>query len=373
MYLAPLNDDMIFKNIKKSKKAMKAKILKFGFVSFLIIVSVVSCEENEPRRVDFEERDRDEQQIADRDSLLQYLTTHYYNSGTFEIGVDHTYEDIVISELPIDDDGNYLDVPDPDNNTLLIDAVETRTTEYLDTEYEYYILRINQGAGESPNFTDAVRYRFEGSVVETKTVFQSISTPDVINLQSDGFNILGAIRGWQLIMPTFQTAEGFTSGIDGVVEFNNYGLGVMFLPSGLGYFSGSLPDIPSYSNLVFKFELLQYEVFDHDVDGIPSFIEDLNNNLSVTDDDTDEDGIPDFVDRNDDGDSVLTFNELMPMTYIVDTTIGEEEPVLEEGEYELSRNTLNGIITINTVIAVDSNNDGIPDYLDDTIEINYYN
>ena len=59
---------------------------------------------------------------------------------------------IIISELP--EDGN---LPDPDQNTMLIDDIEIFTTTYFDIEYEYYILRINQGGSEiSPNFSDRV-------------------------------------------------------------------------------------------------------------------------------------------------------------------------------------------------------------------------
>jgi len=83
----------------------------------------------------------------------------------------------------------------------------------------------------------------------------------------------------------------------------------MFIPSGLAYFAGSQNGIPSYSNLIFKFELLQYEVDDHDNDGVPSYIEDYNMNLDVNDEDTDEDEIPDYFDVDDDGDGVLTIFE----------------------------------------------------------------
>ncbi|OZV67708.1 FKBP-type peptidyl-prolyl cis-trans isomerase [Winogradskyella aurantia] len=347
------------------------KVIKFSGLILLLIGLLMACEEEDPRTVDFVERDRTEQQAADKDSILQYLSTHYYNSGFFQQGTNYTYEDIEIAELPVDENGNYLDLPDPANNTLLLNAVETYTSVFRDTEYEYYILRINQGGGESPQFTDAIRYRFEGTVIESQIVFQSISSPDILDLQSDGFSTLGAIRGWQLVIPSFQTSEDFTTGIDGVVNFNNYGLGVMFLPSGLAYFSGALPDLPQYSNLIFKFELLQYQEVDHESDGLPSYVEDLDANLSVIDDDTDGDGIANYIDGNDDGDSVLTFNELLPTQYIVDTTIGETEPELASNEYELNRTTVNGIITINTVTAVDSNDDGLPDYLDPEIEINY--
>src|SRR5690606_32052266 len=129
----------------------------------------------------------------------------------------------------------------------------------------------------------------------------------------------------------------------------NYGLGVMFIPSGLAYFGSPLIGVPAYSNLIFRFELYQMEVNDHDNDGIPSYLEDINENGNVYDDNTDGDNIPNFLDNDDDGDGVLTINELLPTTYVVDTNIGDVEPILAEGEFERSRTTTAGVITIKTV------------------------
>lgn len=48
---------------------------------------------------------------------------------------------------------------------------------------------------------------------------------------------------------------------------------------------------------------------DDDNDDIPSFLEDLNNNGDLEDDDTDGDGIPNYIDEDDDGDNVPTKDE----------------------------------------------------------------
>jgi len=265
-----------------------------------LVMVFISCGDDDGPNTTFELRDRAEQQAADRDSLMDYLSTHYYNSSLFESGTNHRIDDIIITELA---EGETV----PDGSTLLLDVIETRTTVFDETDYEYYFLRLNQGGGESPNFTDRVRVRYEGFLEVDGEVFDGVATPIDLPMQGIGFSG-GVIRGWQLIIPEFNAANSFSLN-NGIVEYDDYGLGIMFIPSGLAYFAGSQNGIPSYSNLIFKFELLQYEVDDHDGDGVPSYIEDYNMNLDVNDEDTDEDEIPDYFDVDDDGDGVLTLFE----------------------------------------------------------------
>ena len=346
---------------------MKIKSLRVSIYLLTIVAILVSCNKDE-NTVTFQERDRTEQQITDKDSILNYLSTHYYNSGFFETGSNHKYTDIIITERAVDDEGNYL--PIPEEQTLLINVVETKTTTYFDTDYEYYILRINQGGGESPKFTDAVRVRYEGTSLDDGDLFDATTTPEELLLTGNGFTSFGAIRAWQLILPEFNSASDFNIDGNGNVNFNDYGLGVMFAPSGLAYFSGTNTG-SAYDNLIFKFELLQVEEIDHDSDGLPSYVEDLDNDLEVEDEDTDGDEFTNFIDIDDDGDDVLTINELIPNEYIINTNNGEEEPVLGANEYERSRSDNSGVITIKTVTIADSNNDGTPDYLDADVSTNY--
>lgn len=351
---------------------MKLKTLRLSIIFLALFSLLISCDnDDDGGTTTIELEDRTEQQVKDSDSIVLYLSTHYYNSAYIASSTDPKYTDIIITELPIDETtGEYLDMPDPDNNTLLIDAVTTYTTTYLEADYEYYVLHLNQGDGASPNFTDEIRVRYEGtSINDDGDIFDVIATPGDLLLQGDGFSTFGTIRAWQLVMPMFNTADGFDL-VDGIVDYNNFGLGVMFVPSGLGYFAGTSTG-SSYDNLMFKFELLQFEVEDHDNDGIPSYLEDLDNSTDVFDDDTDEDGFPNYIDFDDDGDDVSTFNELLSTTYSVDTNVGEEEPTLAAEEFEYSRSEEAGVITINTVTVVDSNSDGTPDYLDATIAIDY--
>ena len=349
---------------------MKIKYFKLGFLALLTLALCISCEPDDSTDLNvFDVRDRVEQQETDNDSIVDYFATHYYNASFFETGINHKIEDLVISDSPTDADGNP--------NKLLSEALAegtiiTATTTLFETDYTYYYMKLNQGGGKSPEFTDQVRVRYQGFDMEEEQVFDQVVTP--INLPLTGINFTGgAIPGWQRIIPEFNTALDFTSGTDGVTNFNDYGFGVMFIPSGLAYYASPPPGstIDAYDNLVFKFELLQMEELDHDGDGVLSYLEDLNNDGSVFDEDTDGDGSSNYFDLDDDGDGGATLDELLPTIYTVDTNNGDLEPVLLDNEYEISRSEELGVITINTVTIVDTDNNDIPDYLDAEITINY--
>ncbi|WP_347922272.1 FKBP-type peptidyl-prolyl cis-trans isomerase [Pontimicrobium sp. SW4] len=300
--------------------------------------------------------DRGEQQIKDNDSIIGYLETHYYNSGDFVSNPNPSMNDLVITKL---EDGETV----PVEHTLLIDAVDTKTTVFSETNYEYYVLKLNQGAGDTPNFSDTVRLNYSGNLLDESVFDNSVNPVD--------FDLTSLIRGWALAIPEFSTSESFVENGDGTVSYYNPGVGVMFLPSGLGYFSGVSPGIPIYSPLIFRFELFQTRVNDHDGDGVPSYLEDIDGDLNVANDDTNDNTVPDYNDPDDDGDGVSTFNELEPKEYTVDTNNGEQEPILGSKEFEYFRSENNGVITIKTVTIMDSNNDGIGDYLQEGIKIDY--
>lgn len=311
---------------------------------FILTVAFSACDDDD-ETTSTPPRDRDEQQIVDNDSLIGYLETHYYNSSFFEGNANPRMNDIVITELPQDEDGNYLDLPDPDMNTLLIEAVETHTTVHEETNYEYYLLRINQGGGpDIPNFTDDVRVTYKGNTQDNE-VFDSTINPIVLDLTS-------LVPGWSRVFPQFNTADNFVLNDDGTVDFTDAGVGVMFLPSGLGYFSGATIGISSYSNLIFRFEFYQAEENDHDFDNVPSHLEDLDGDLSLFSDDTDEDDIANYIDVDDDDDGVLTrYEDLEPDTDLEVDSDGDGDPTNDIGDGDPTND--------------DTDGDGIPNYLDE--------
>ena len=314
--------------------------LKLYILLIAVLLIGYSCgDDDDDGLVEVPEADRTEQQVIDNDSLVNFLQTHYIDESLLMNNSEVSFNDIEITELP--DDG---ELPNPDDNTLLIDLVEVLTTTYFDAEYEYYILKINQGGAEnSPNFSDKVRVSYEGTLMDD-TVFDSSVTPV-------DFDLTSTIAGWGRVLPEFNNAEGFTINSDGTVTYNNPGIGVMFLPSGLGYFSAAAGTVPVYSNLIFKFKVFQSEVNDHDFDNVPSHLEDINGDYDLTNDNSDDDTFADFVDSDDDNDGTLTIDEdLEPDSDLTVDRDGDGDPANDIGDGDPTND--------------DTDGDGIPNYLD---------
>jgi len=289
--------------------------------------------------IEVPEADRTEQQVIDNDSLVTFLQSHYVNESFLTNNSTILFNEIEINQLP--ENG---ELPNPDQNSLLIDMVETLTTTYFDVEYEYYILKINQGGSEnSPNFSDKVRVSYEGTLMDD-TIFDSSSTPV-------DFDLTSTIAGWGRVLPEFNIAEDFVINSDGTVTYNNPGIGIMFLPSGLGYYSAAAGSVPVYSNLIFKFKVFQSELNDHDFDNVPSHLEDINGDYDLTNDNSDDDTFADFVDSDDDNDGTLTIDEdLEPDSDLTVDRDGDGDPTNDIGDGDPTND--------------DTDGDGIPNYLD---------
>jgi hypothetical protein len=145
----------------------------------------------------------------------------------------------------------------------------------------------------------------------TVTTFEEVKYPQQM------LSLYNTIRGWSEIFPKFKTGS-YTTNNDGTVSYNDFGAGVMFIPSGLGYYSSGSGNIPAYAPLVFSFKLYELQRLDQDNDGIPSYQEDVDGDgyMSLLEtgvlnpDDSDGDGIPNFLDVDDDGDGYGTRSEI---------------------------------------------------------------
>ncbi|WP_346881138.1 hypothetical protein [uncultured Algibacter sp.] len=350
----------------------KGKVTLFILI---LIISIISCKNDDDgfNLTAEPPRDRGIQQLADNDSIVKYLETHYYNSSAFDgSNTNPSIKDLIITEI---EKGAAV----PSGNTLLFDAVETKTTVSFETDYEYYILRLNQGGGaenddliDSPTFTDNIRMTYEGYYLDD-TVFDGNN-----NLLPINFELINLIEGWRNVFPQFNTAESFIENTDGSLEYIKPGIGIMFLPSGLGYFNAPPNGIRIYAPLIFEFELLQYFESDHDNDGIPSYIDGLDENENrfttierLASVNTDGDNLVNFLDPDDDNDGVATRNEIEITTIEENTREEVLEVELEDNQVllekiNIKRNQNTGMMSyVGTIITfTDTDNDGTPDYLD---------
>ncbi|WP_452222455.1 FKBP-type peptidyl-prolyl cis-trans isomerase [Lacinutrix salivirga] len=334
---------------------------KFTLTLASLVVIVSSCKKDDDSFTPIPDRDRTEVYNEDIIEIETYLSTHFFNYEEFEANPNSTDFQIVFDTI---EGANADKIP-------LIDQVDFKLitdTNDESVEYKLYFLKVREGNGASLHSTNRAFVNYEGSTFDNE-VFDSAVNPIDFNLISVG-NIGGVVAGFREGLLEFNTAANSITNSDGTQSYEDYGIGAVFIPSGLGYFSQATPSIPSYSPIMFKFDLVKKAETDWDLDRIPSSTEDLDNDNNPYNDDTDGDLIPNFVDNDDDGDGVLTKDELDYETYEVNLSLGEMEPVMATNQFEIKRETVTNdegedILVIETYLVIDTDGDGTPDYLDD--------
>jgi len=145
----------------------------------------------------------------------------------------------------------------------------------------------------------------------------------------------------------------------------------------LSYFNTAANFEVIYANVNGAIQAIELRVIDcendYDMDSVATALEDLNNDTNLANDDTDSDGIPNLIDNDDDGDLVLTsveyvFTDRNSNSAVLDTD-GDGIP-----NYLDNDDDGDGALTIeedynnnNNPLDDDTNNDGQPDYLQDTV------
>ncbi|TVZ27466.1 hypothetical protein JM83_2506 [Gillisia sp. Hel_I_86] len=304
------------------------KLNKLFILMLLVSISIISCKKDDASTIEpIPVRDRGEQAIADDEALRAYLQTHFYNEEDFQNPAEGFDYRIKLDSIA----GSNSE------KTPLIDSdlLSTKMITRDDVEYTIYILKIREGFGAHPTFADSTFQNYKGELLD-QVSFDNTANPVWFDhpgtLSQTNPGIVVALTE---TLVEFGGASSFTLNDDNTVNFtDDFGVGAVFLPSGLGYFNLSQGAIPSYSPLIFSFQLYKVNEADHDQDGIPSYLEDLDNDRIVVNDDSDGDNIPDYLDVDDDGDGTLTKDEI---------TVNED----------------------GTVSFPDINGNGIPNYLDE--------
>lgn len=317
---------------KRNAMQILRVVLMTAFIIFFL-----SCKNDDNLNIEvIPPRSLSEVEAEDRAEILEYLQTHFYNYEEFENPpADFDYA-IVLDTIAGDnaDKTPIIDRPELQTIVISVSSEDFDIDENETVDHTMYFLNAREGAGESPTTADSTLVKYEGSLLNGN-LFDATSTY--------GWQYLPFfLRGYGRAISNFRSGDGFITNPDGTAEVTNAGVGLMFLPSGLGYFNNTVAGVPSYSPLIFKIELgLFIEDTDYDNDGIPSILEDLDGDGDVTNDNTDRKqeesagspAFPNHIDPDDDQDGTPTRDEI-----IID----------DQGN----------------ITFPDGDNDGIPDYLD---------
>ena len=295
---------------------MKTKYLIYLFVFAFIFIQ---CDDETTRFGIPPLRDYEEQRVADNDSIISFLKSHYYNYEDFADAASSERVEFTIDSL--------INSPD---KTPMIEQVIEHEVEVKDqdgnfiTHTLYVIPNVREGVGDSPTIADEVYITYKGMFLDGYSFDQ--------NEQQIWFTGLSTVQGFYELYPFIKRGTWEVDPTTGLITYDGFGTAVAIMPSALGYY-GSQSAPREYAPLIFAIDLYTFATADHDQDSVPTSEEDIDGNRHFTDDvdDSDGDGIPNYLDNDDDGDGVLTIDE-----YDIDA----------DG------------------IADDSDGDGIPDYLD---------
>ncbi|MFD2101792.1 FKBP-type peptidyl-prolyl cis-trans isomerase [Flagellimonas iocasae] len=331
--------------------------MRYGiFVSLFLTLIFVSCNNDDDGGPEsLPPRALSEVSAEDDADIKAFLETHFYNYEEFESPpADFDYK-IKIDTIAGDNAGKT-----PLMDMVRSTSIAVSTNEHgLDIEREedvphilYYLsarptfeeldaMGPDPSVGAYPTVADSVYVRYEGRLLDGTIFDGSTFNPiwfDLARLQ----DLSQGARGFAEGIPFLKTGGAIIDNGDGTVSVEDYGVGMILFPSGLGYYNDVRGQIPQYSPLMFHIDLFTLNRTDHDNDGIPSIEEDVNGNGFLYDDNTDADEedrlrtprFANFQDADDDGDGKSTRSEISD----------------ENGEIIFP--------------YPDSDNDGVPDYLD---------
>ncbi|WP_442787911.1 FKBP-type peptidyl-prolyl cis-trans isomerase [Flavobacterium suncheonense] len=273
---------------------MMNKIL--SVIGLLSIIALTSCKRDDVPGPE-EARPHAEVYLEDLAKIEDYLQSHYIkindDNGNGKLEVTEVVMDSINAENPISiwDQTDY--------------PLQYKIVKLYGVDFKVYFLKLDakgdtDADGKKPCGVDKVWVSYKGNLLNG-TQF------DIAVNQTD-FNLIDVVKGWEYIMPEFRAGYYAAPNGDGVLNPMNYGSGVMFLPSGLGYFNSYVPG-ETYAPLIFTFNLYDVVYLDQDSDKVLSRYE-YSFNSDGTLLDTDGDGIPDVFDGDDDNDGYMTRDEI---------------------------------------------------------------
>ena len=251
---------------------------KIYFCFIILLISLYSCKKEEEI---VPPRDVAEQVSEEEIKLEQFLSSHFYN-----------YEQFESSDIPLEISIDTITFPNQEKTALINQVikqfVKVKTSSGDLIDHPIYTLIAKEGSGQSPSRADSTYVSYKGMLL-SKSQFDS-------SLEPIWFDLTAVVRGFREGLGLFKSGE-FTVDQNNVATFSNYGQGIIFMPSGLGYYNNNSASIPEYSPLIFIINLYLVKKTDHDGDGILSGLE-FDNDGDGLPDDSDEDGLADYLDAD---------------------------------------------------------------------------
>lgn len=271
------------------------RIKNIFLLLILGVVVMISCDDDNVNGFinPFEDVDYEALAISDNDSIVKFLSTHYYDTLNEEVRLIDAGQSSMFS------DSENLKIKDVTSN---------------DINYKLYVYITNIGEPNSskgnPTKVDSVfisrnelpllnnSISFDPLKVNNQVWWNLLPTFDFV--EENERPLLGAVEAFQFFKP----GENITD--DGPITYQNTGKGYIFMPSGIAYPSiNYIPRQPINSLfdliIVYKVELLDFvEDTDHDIDGTPSIEEDANGDENPRNDFSDptNPNLPDYLNPN---------------------------------------------------------------------------
>jgi len=302
-----IGENCILRPVKK-----KSMQLKRIFYLLSLITIIWSCKNDDEAAVVVIPPQSLTETIVENDAEIKaYLQTHFYNYEEFASPPENFDYKIEIDTIAGVNAGKTALANQVSSHMINVSSSDLGLElEEINVAHTMYYLEANKGGGTSPTQVDSVYLRYEGSLLNGTVFDSSTGSPVWFDLQGTlSAGNSGVIKGFKEGLPKFKAGGNIVDNDDGTFTIEDYGVGLLIIPSGLAYFSGTQVG-PSYSPIIFKVELLVSNTADHDQDGVPTIEEDLDGNINPVDDDTDEDGLPNYLDTDDDGDDLLTKDEI---------------------------------------------------------------
>lgn len=262
-------------------------------------IVVLSCDDDDKGFVQYQLRDVKEQYTLDADAIKTYLETHWLKVDTTTDGtIKYSIEEKKGEETSL-----------MKNSSL--SSIDYKVDD--DLTYKVYYLKFSEGKNIQPIRFDSLFVSYKGMNLKNETFVDNQEPRWEVPSKTRKSGELFSLTAPQLISTLFKSGD-FTPNGDGTFTFTDYGHGIVFVPSGLGFFDMAQPSLESYSPIVLEFKLYHVRQRDHDGDGVKTFEEKTNLTDNPFDGfyelDTDGDGIANFMDADDDGDGILTKTEL---------------------------------------------------------------